>query len=203
MRRLALLPVLLLPACAATLPERDCGPAEGPVAWVTEREWHTEIGLTPERAPPAFRVPGAASVAFGFGKRDFMLTGGPLQWIAGPLPGPAVIQVTALRLDPAAAMPEGRTIRLPLTEAGAAGLARFIAGSFRPGPDGEAAPPIAWVRGSAFHDAARPYTLAYTCNSWTADALRAAGLPVRPEGVVLTGGVMRQAAAVPGACRAR
>jgi hypothetical protein len=205
MRRLLLALAALLPACTAALPERECDRAEGPVAWVIERAWHTEIAVAPEdltgRAAE-LRVPGAASISFGFGKRDFMLTGGPAQWIAGPLPGPAVVQVTALRVEPDAAYLNARMVRLPLSPEGMDRLSAFLRRSFRE-EAGRVPGPIAIVQGSAFHDASRGYSLIYTCNTWTAEALAEAGLPVEPAGVVLTYGVMSQAAAVPGACRPR
>lgn len=186
-----MLAALALPACA-TLPEAPgCAPTAGPALWLLDAGWHTEIGLAPAHLPPplAALFPDAALIFFGFGKRHFMLAEapGPAEWLAGPFPGPAAIQVTSWRGIPT------RALRLPVAPAplGAALLASFAPGL-----------PLIESRGSRrFHEAARGYSLAYTCNTWTAEMLVAGGLPVRAEGVVLSGGVMGQAARLSGACR--
>ena len=38
--------------------------------------------------------------------------------------------------------------------------------------------------GSVFYAATGTYSASYTCNTWTAEALRVAGIPVTPAGVV-------------------
>ncbi len=48
---------------------------------------------------------------------------------------------------------------------------------------------------SAFYASTSGYDLAYTCNTWTALALRVAGLPVDPAGVVFAGQVLDRARA--------
>lgn len=116
---------------------------------------------------------------------------GPAEWLAGPFPGEAALQVTAWPGPPAGAL------ALPIAAGGMATLAAALEASFAPGPALIEARP-----GRRFYAAARGYHLGYTCNTWTAEMLAAAGLPVRPEGVVLARGVRAQAAALPGACRA-
>lgn len=194
MRRRLLL--LALAGCA-TMPEAsDCGAPEGPHLWLLDAGWHTEIGLPPAALPARFAeaFPGAALIFFGFGKRHFMLAEapGPAEWLAGPFPGVAALQVTAWPGPPAGAL------ALPVSPAGLTALAQTLAASFAPGPELIEARP-----GRRFYAAARGYHLAYTCNTWTAEMLGAAGLPVRAEGVVLARGVTAQAAALPQACRVR
>jgi hypothetical protein len=56
--------------------------------------------------------------------------------------------------------------------------------------------------GSQFYAAEHGYSLAYTCNTWVADALHAAGLPVDEGGVVFSGQTMaRVEAAAAAQCR--
>ncbi|MBS7792254.1 DUF2459 domain-containing protein [Roseococcus sp. SDR] len=193
-RRGLLLAALALPACA-TLPEPPgCTAAPGPAVWLLDAGWHTEIGLPPAWLPPEITTPfpGAALLFLGFGKRDFMLAERPglAEWLAGPIPGAAALQLTAWPGPPRQAW------RLPITPGGLAALSSALASSFAPGPELIEARP-----GRRFYAAARGYSLAYTCNSWTAEMLAAAGLPIATEGVVLSRGVMTQAARLPGACR--
>ena len=117
---------------------------------------------------------------------------GPAEWLAGPFPGEAAMQVTAWPGPPSGAL------SLAITPAALAGLGAALAASFAPGPMLIEARP-----GRRFYAADRAYSLAYTCNSWTAEMLAAAGLPVSAQGVVLARGVTGQAAALPQACRAR
>jgi hypothetical protein len=175
------------------------------VAWLVQRDWHTEIGLPAAAiagplAPLRDATPGAAALLFGFGKRSFMVAParGLPEWIAGPFPGPGVMQVTALRVRPPAAM--AAVLTLPLPPGGTEALERAIHAGFAADAAGRPVP-VSVVDGSAFYEASERYSLTRACNAWTARMLEAAGLPVSPAGVVLTGGVLRQAAAVPGACR--
>ncbi|MBS7810975.1 DUF2459 domain-containing protein [Roseococcus pinisoli] len=194
-----------LSACA-TLPEpAACTAATGhPAIWVVERSWHTEIGI-PAAAMGSFATvfPGAAALMFGFGKRNFMISParGFAEWLAGPFPGPAVMQVTALNVLPPEAF-DAPMIALPATSAALEGLVAALWRSFAPGPQGE---PVFLnlVQGSAFYEAARGYSLAYTCNAWTAEMLTAAGFPVHAEPAMLPGAVMRQLLPLAGTCRPR
>jgi len=193
-RRLLLLGGLALAGCAALPEPPECGVVEGPRIWLLDAGWHTEIGVPPAALPPhlAEAFPGAALVFFGFGKRHFMLAEapGPAEWLAGPLPGEGAMQVTAWPGPP------GGGLALNVSPAGLAALATALAASFAPGPA-----LIEARAGRRFYAAARGYTLAYTCNTWTAEMLGAAGLAVRPDGVVLARSVTSQVAALPGACR--
>ena len=45
---------------------------------------------------------------------------------------------------------------------------------------------------SIFYASAGTYNLGHTCNTWTAEALRAAGLPLTTSGVVFAGQVLDQ-----------
>ena len=108
-------------------------------------------------------------------------------------PGPGIIEITG-RAD----LPTG-AIRLAVDRAGLAGLVTFLAGSLA---DPAAPPGIVSRSGQHFHAARRGYSIAYTCNTWLAEALAAAGLAVRAQGVRLARGVLRQTATLPTACLA-
>jgi hypothetical protein len=191
-RKVTALGLAMLAGCARTPPSPCATRPEGPTAWVVDQGWHTEIALRgADLAGPLARFraifPGAETLAFGFGKRSYVLAeaGAVTELLLGPLPGPGVIQVRGLRLAPAAAWP-GRAIALPLTETGLSALAAFLADSIAPEAAGLT------LHGSLFLAASRDYTLGFTCNTWTAQALQRAGLPVQAEGVVLAGAVLAQ-----------
>ncbi|TDH63003.1 DUF2459 domain-containing protein [Dankookia rubra] len=182
----------LLAGCVRPAPPTCAARPEGAMAWVVDQGWHTEIALDAATLPEPLAglralFPGAWTLAFGFGKRSYVLAeaGNISELLLGPLPGPGVIQVKGLRVAPREAWP-GRVTALPLNDEGLAALAGFLWESIAP----EAAAQS--LQGSLFLAASRDYTLGFTCNTWTAAALRRAGLPVDPAGVVLADAVLAQ-----------
>ncbi|WP_187830084.1 DUF2459 domain-containing protein [Siccirubricoccus phaeus] len=149
------------------------------------RGWHSDIGLPAETVPPdlAALFPGAEWLLFGFGDRDYVLAASPGfgTALAALFPGPGAILVTGLRLPPAEAFPERDCTPLRLPPGGLRGAAGFVAASVAGGPIRQGPYP-----GSLFLPARQRYSGSYTCNTWTAEALAAAGLPVMPEGVLFS-----------------
>lgn len=194
MTRAALALPLLLAACAATPPDLPpCPPGPPPALVLRDRGIHTELNLDAAvlRGRTALLARGAPGLRLGFGKAGFFdLPGGPglTAYALAPFPGPAVVEALPTAATPDPATP-GPAIALPLPDA--AGLNAFLDASLAPGP----------LPAGRFLPAARGYSLAYTCNTWIAEALERGGLPVSPAGVSRAGGVLSQAAAVPGACR--
>lgn len=193
-----LLLLLLLVGCAASpqaglhLPSPT--EADGTVSLVTHG-WHTDIALPAAAAagPLAqFRklFPGARTLVFGYGKRTFMIAPAHTlgEWIIGPFPGPAAIEVSAISTDPATAYGPQHVITVPLPQGGAAGLSRFL---WQALAKTRAGAPVFIANGnwpgSLFYAASRHYDLSHTCNRWSAEALAAGGLPVTPRGVIFSG----------------
>jgi uncharacterized protein (TIGR02117 family) len=189
---------LALAACATT----DPAPAGGPVVSsisVVERGWHTDICVRDQDADAwvltlAHGFDGARYLCFGFGERQYVVERhhDVLTMLSALLPSQGALLMTALRDTPAAAFGPGDVVSLGVSRAGAAGLAAFLRRSTQ--TDGAGQP----VRladgpypGSVFFGATGTYDLLYTCNTWTADGLRVAGLPIS-DGVLFSGGVMRQ-----------
>jgi hypothetical protein len=140
---------------------------------------------------------------FGFGKRTFITARVETfsELLLGPVPGPGAIQVTGLPGPPDLAYDLPIT-RLELPPWGAQGLSAFLWDAL--GKTAGGAPRLiarGLFPGSLFYAASRGYSLEYDCNAWTAAALRAAGLPVDPAGVVFANGVLRQTARIAAACR--
>lgn len=195
----------LLAGCAAGAPNRVAGSAADGSVYVVARGWHTELAvpdtmLDAGLAPLGADLPGMRYLVFGFGDRRYVLARwhGVGQMLRALLPGRGAILVTALRAPPEAAFGPADVVRLALPPGGAAALDRFLRDSLTPDgapPDAAIAPPIAPgpYPGSRFYAARAAYSGLFTCNTWTAEALRAAGVPVAAAGVLFAGQVMGQA----------
>lgn len=207
--RRALLAAALLPGCASLHQPQvtDCAlDPRGLPAWLVAISWHSDVALPldalqgPMLGALAARLPGAHTVMFGFGKRSFITSPEPSlgEWLRGPLPGPAAIQVTPLSAPPEQAVPGREVAALPMAPATRARLAAFLADAFA----GEAPIPIRVdaIPHALFFEARETYTLENNCNAWTARALASAGLPFSPMGVTWPDAVMRQARALGAAC---
>lgn len=188
---------LALSACAGggtpLAPLANSGPG-GTVALVTHG-WHTDIAVPADEVtgPLArFRAmfPGARMLVFGYGKRTFMIAPAHTlgEWIVGPFPGPAAIEVSAISTDAATAYGAAHVETLALPPGGAARLSAYLWQALAKDATGSPAY-IAqgnWP-GSLFYEANSEYGVLHTCNSWSAQALAAGGLPVSPQGVVFSG----------------
>ncbi len=107
--------------------------------------------------------------------------------------------MTGLSVPPGQAY-AGRTIRLALPPGGSERLSEFLWNAI--GQAGSGGPRLAangLFPGSVFYAASRRYNLTYTCNTFTADALQQAGLPVGQD-VILASGTLREVARITGAC---
>ncbi len=166
------------------------------------RGWHTDVGLPADRLPApllalALDFPGAGHFLFGFGERAYWTRPDPgsMDALAALVPGPGVVLVTALRVPPEAAFAAEDVVLLPVAEGGLDRLAAHLAAELREGDkvrrlaDGP-------YPGSHFYATSRRYSAAYTCNTWTADALEVAGTGVSASGVLFAGQLMGRARAV-------
>lgn len=179
------------PAPVAAVPAVGAG---GTVALVTHG-WHTDIAVPADEVsgPLAqFRTlfPGARTLVFGYGKRTFIIAPahGIGEWILGPVPGPAAIEVSAVSADAATAYGASHVQIMALPPGGAAGLSAFLWHALAKNKAGQ---PVYIARGNwkgaLFYEASAGYGLFHTCNSWSAEALAAGGVPVRPQGVIFSG----------------
>ncbi|MBX9701760.1 MAG: DUF2459 domain-containing protein, partial [Acetobacteraceae bacterium] len=182
------------------------GPASEPVHVVT-RDWHSDIGLgvsdlRGRLADLAARWPGARSLVFGFGERAYLLSRDrSLADMAMALvPGPGAMLVTGLSTLPAEAFGGEAVVTLGVTPAGMGRLQAYLEESFEWAADGTPRRLLDGpYAGAVFYGSAMTYSAAFTCNTWTAEALAQAGLPVRVGGVLFAGQVMAQARALAGA----
>ena len=203
--------LLFAAGCASQSPARapaatptDAGAEAGvPHAevWVLDSGWHTglilaraELGLTLNRLLQA--APNAHYLMFGWGNRRFYMTPNPTfgMEIAALFPSQSVVLVEACNSPPRACYTSAVKLRaVSVTRGGLARLDAYLAGSLQtnaqgqldllaPGPDA----------GSKFYASGLSYDAFYTCNTWTAEALYAAGVPVNYHGVIFADQLWRQ-----------
>ena len=160
---------------------------------------HTDLGIPAAnlRGPAASvlaDLPGAKVVLFGFGDRHYVLSGsknaGDL--LAALWPGPGLMLVTGLVVTPVAAFGTPQVVTVGVDESTEAAIVDFVGKSLVRDAAGRA---VRYARGpyegSVYYAATARYALWHTCNTWTADALRAGGLPFDGEPVLFAGQVMR------------
>jgi hypothetical protein len=86
-----------------------------------------------------------------------------------------------------------QVLELALPTAGLDPLSNHIWAAFEKSGDGTPRRLAAGhAPGSVFYVATGTYSATYTCNTWTAEALRAGGIPVTSAGVVFAGQVTDQ-----------
>jgi uncharacterized protein (TIGR02117 family) len=184
---------------AAAMPETPV-PARGDTVYVIADGWHTELVLAvAEISGPLARLaaafPGAPYLIFGWGSRDFYMARNPGlgDLLRAAVPGPAVMLVIPLGVPPTAYLGPGNAWAIPLSGEGAAALSQFLSDSVA---KNQAGAPVRAGDGpdprSVFYAATGTYDASDTCNTWTAEALHAAGLPVTAAGVVFAGQLVDQ-----------
>lgn len=177
-------------------------PAESAPAqvWVARRGWHIDLGLAVDGlsgplTSVAAHFPAARFIFFGFGDRRYLTAKRHrASTLAAALwPGAGLTLVTAVEGPPQQAFGEQHALALTLNENQMRSLQDFIWGTFattkgaahviEPGP----------YEGSLYFEALPRYSGLHTCNTWAAEGLAAAHLPIHPRFVVLAGQLWSQA----------
>jgi uncharacterized protein (TIGR02117 family) len=205
MRHLAVALVIALAGCATPTPRADVtgAPATNAI-YLIRRGWHTDIGVAADQVgAPLARLrsvfPGVRVLLFGFGERAWLLhrQHDLTDMLAALLPASGALLVTALSVSPQLAFPPEDVVTLHVSAHGLAQLNDFISGSFEWAPDGAlrsiADGPYA---GSLFYASTMRYSGVFTCNTWSAEGLQTAGLPIHAGGTLFAAEVADQARAV-------
>jgi uncharacterized protein (TIGR02117 family) len=168
--------------------------------YVISGGWHTELGLPLEALSgplgalkPDF--PNARYLVFGWGARDYYMAqnAGIGDLLRAITPGPAVMLVIPLQISPEAFFGASNVFALPAPPEGIRRLSQFLWDYLA--VDQEESPRRIGTGPyprSVFYTSTGTYNLGHTCNTWTAEALRAADLPVSPTGVVFAGQILDQ-----------
>ena len=178
-------------------------PPDTPVepVWVVDHGWHAGLVLARSAIPPGVLpeqddFPAAQYLEFGWGDARFYETrdaGVALAIRAAFFSNGSVVHVVGLPTRPRQALSTGDVVEVRLSRPGFDALAQFVDGSFdREGQRAASRRGPGLYGDSGFYSARGRYHLLYTCNTWTADALRAAGLPITPIYAMTAGNLMWQ-----------
>ena len=194
----------LCASCVDRMPARAPGAADrgnAAVIFVVRRGWHVDLGISTADLAPSLRqvttfFPGARYLLFGFGDRRYVETlphAAASGMIAALWPGPGVLLLTGLRTPPADAFGGQHAVEMTLDAAGLASLQEFLQAAFVRDAQGSiGTPAMGPYGGSAYFSAAAAYSAFHTCNTWAAEALEAAGLPLRSRGILFAGQLWRR-----------
>ncbi|HEX2500256.1 MAG TPA: DUF2459 domain-containing protein [Methylomirabilota bacterium] len=192
---LVLLPILLavavlgLSACAAGRGNRPTESEGGEAIYVVSNGWHTGVVVEGGRIPSA-RWPqrdalgGRRYVEVGWGDRDAYLADRLTTRLAlrAAFASRGSVLLVAGFDEPVPERFRGiDVVELGISADALDGLSAFIEASHAPDDAGEPVPLApGWGPSWTFYVARGRFHILNTCNSWTARALRAAGLPLRP-----------------------
>jgi hypothetical protein len=184
----------------------DCTPAplpQGDAVYLVQHGWHTDLAIPADALRGGMLVfrrlyPGLKLLILGFGKRTFMMS--PVtdlgELMIGPFPGDGALLVVGLNATPEVAYSDGSEALIRLPPGGAEKLSAFLWNSFRSENGMPTRIGDGFFPGSVFYAARTGYAGWFTCNTWTIDALHAAGVDIDPDGVVFSNQAMVRAAPV-------
>ena len=177
------------------------------VIYVARRGWHVDIGFAAAGLQPPLRslldeFPGAQYLFFGFGDRRYLLAknrNAPVL-LAALWPGRGMILATGLTSPPTVAFGVRQVVALAVTLRQASDAQAFVWYSLdRPsgsdkqsGNDPVRSYAAGPYEGSLFFTATPRYSAFHTCNTWAAESLATAALPIHSAGVIFAGQLWSQ-----------
>jgi hypothetical protein len=162
--------------------------------YIVGQGWHVEIGIPVEELDENMSFyrdifPDARVIMFSYGKKTFFIAPPETvsEYLLGPFPGAAAIQVVGLSVIPTEAYPPEDTVTLILPPNGSQSLSAHI---WKDLVKDESGKPQLVARSThplgLFYAAQSEYNLLHTCNTWATDALHNAGLPVSNDNIILS-----------------
>lgn len=174
--------------------------SDGATIYVVRRGWHIDIGLPVGAlsAPldaVAPSLPGARNLFFGFADKHYLLAShrNPPVLLAALWPGASIMLVTGLAGSAEQGFGQGHVIALKIGPDQNRALQAFIWKSLRTQDGAIHVYQQGPYPGSVYFLAAPKYSAVHTCNTWAAQALRAAGFRVHTAGVIFAGQLWIQA----------
>ncbi len=164
---------------------------------IVDSGWHTGLILPAAELGPSLaglrhQFPHAKYLVFGWGNRRFYEAADPGIGMAvmALFPSASVVFVQGVTLGAHGAPPGVVVHWLCISPAGLRRFDAYLDEYIRkePPPDATA---DSWLQGEFFASTGT-YDAFHTCNTWTAEGLRIAGLPVRATGVIFAGQVMSE-----------
>ncbi|HEY8553669.1 MAG TPA: DUF2459 domain-containing protein [Burkholderiales bacterium] len=189
-------------------------PPEAPAAsiYVVTQAWHTGIVMRRADAradlwPEVDDFPNARWLLVDWGDRDYFPAASFSFWYGLKAlfwPTASVVRVIGFDAPPPRQFAGTELVRIGLAREGLEALNRYIGAAFERSGAPRARPLLPSPYGAGwFYPGRETFHLFRTCNAWVAQALRAAGLPVRARFVLLPEGVMRQLRPIGEAIRPR
>jgi Protein of unknown function (DUF2459) len=174
--------------------------AREPTVYVARRGWHIDLGLAVEDLSPpltslAAHLPEARYAFFGFADKHYLLAANrnaPVL-LSALWPGAGIILATGLSNSPQQAFGETHVVVLHLDDAQLTALQAFIWKSLRTQGQTIEVYQKGPYEGSAYFLTSSKYSAFHTCNTWGAEALKAAGFQVHTHGVIFAGQLWVQA----------
>jgi hypothetical protein len=172
--------------------------AAGTVALTVIRDdWHTSLAIPLSAVP----TPLAAAVHARQGDDTLIIGFGARVWMGKPNRGvedaidaltgsPGAIQILSEVGLPPGDADSSETLALEVPAEAIDAIAAFAWSAIAKPPDGRIAPYAEPTPGNRYYDSSVHYGMLHNCNSWTAEALQRAGLPVSPDGILRAGSLM-------------
>jgi uncharacterized protein (TIGR02117 family) len=198
------LTVFLLVSCCAAAVEDVPQPAQGDTGrriFIVNHGWHSGIvikrediprGLLPEAAD----FPGAESLEIGWGDWDYYQAAEPGMAAAikaAFFSSRSVVHLAGFSGAAASYFPGAEVLALTVSDEGFRRLNQFVSDSFlRVEPRAPEKPRRGLYPDSRFYPARGKFHLLRNCNTWVAEGLETAGLPVKPSYVITAGNLSSQ-----------
>jgi uncharacterized protein (TIGR02117 family) len=192
-RRIFALLVALFWTCAMPPQTLQEDPSASERVLVVHDNWHSALVLSAAdlRAadlPEIRDFPDADYIEFSWGDREYFPhpdPGAGLMLKAAFCSAGSILHVVGVRREPASYYSNSDIIAIALRREQLEALIDFISATFArraQGSAGEAQPGLS--ENARFYAANGTFSILRTCNTWVAEALQAAGLPIEPKWVV-------------------
>ncbi len=172
--------------------------------YVIHDSWHAAIvlnknDLAEREIPELADFPAAPWIEFSWGDQDYFPnpSSGALAAIRAALwSSGSVLHLVGFAGELKKFYPGAEILRLDISSSAFDQLVSYIAQTFRrPAPDKPAPASAGLFPNSRFYPATRQFSLLRTCNTWVAEALSSAGLPLTPTLVITAGNLRSEIAA--------
>ena len=194
--------LLLTVSCASALAHWACTTQESTckLVFVVHDTWHAAIVLPKsdialDSLPELVDFPDAEFIEFSWGDKDYFPN--PDAGIFSALKAAfwssgSVLHVVGFRGDVKTFYGRAEIVELYLSAPAYARLQDFIAQTFLRPEAGRAQASAGLLADSHFYPATHKFSLVKTCNTWVAEALEAAGLPIVSDYVMTPGQLAEQ-----------
>jgi len=169
--------------------------------FIVHDAWHAAIvikkaNITAVVLPELRDFPTSEYLEFSWGDRDYFPApdaGFEMALKAAFWSRGSILHVVGFTKSVEAAYPGAEIVEIPLSEEGFQRLVRFISDTFsRPNPPTPAEARPGLFASGRFYAAEGKFSFLRTCNTWVAEALSAAGLPINPGYVITAGNLSNQ-----------